>query len=492
MIAESLQPRRPRWRFSLKWLFILTALAAILTWLHTRLSRQDDLIYLELLGLSIVAGTTWSRLGGRGVVLATVLGAILPVIGSSAFHYFMFHARRMVVQVEAFDRIAILVAAFVAATTAATSTLALTSYIQLPAAHQRRIKRIGVIAAAFILITAGGYSIHRQATIWRPILTIRMQQVNVTHPAAPPLAFTPDGSLLVILDSEMPGVPGKLRMWDLASGAERPAFDIKTGVLSLCLTTDGRQVALTHVTGISIYDTQTRRLVRTIDVNTANPWISRNCCYSPDGARLALCSFDGAVYKVYVWDTADGALRSERVLENVAQPEMMGDDLVLVAYSLGTLGDVSIVDAETLEPHFPPQAAHRAYRVSFAGPERHIAFGSQYLDFQSGERQDLPAPVYAWTSGGRRFVTCRSNIKGYALERLPDWRLGLPVVRHWWVSRMSAIEFVLLDTTTHQEICSTANYRSEYLFDAYASAHGSAVAGIYGRGPTVRVWRVPD
>jgi hypothetical protein len=493
MSADESKARDPLWRFSLRSLLLLTAAIALILWAFISGWRLDDLIYLTAWFACVLVGIVFSRRGGWGIVLAIVLAAIVPTAGALAFHFCLYFIRRQVIQSEAFYPVTLLAAGLGGAMTAAIVVIAVVLYDRCsPPAIRRRIAIGFTSAIACVGITTAILSIRSESRRWRPTISIPVV-IDRHRPAPPPMAFTPDGSSFALVSKTASDANGKLRIWNLHNNTERTLCELSVAnIHSICFSSDGRCIAVVHESGISVVDTSTGNVVVSIDAVTANPWIPRNCCFSPDGKRLALCSYDGDVYKALVWDTSKWELRHQQELsKSIAQPVVVGDDLLLLAFNPGTACDLALLDVETLKPRHPPRPAYEVYRPLLSPDGTQVTASYDAWDLRSGKSHALRGPAYCLASGGSRFVTRRCDMKGHRQEYGPDWRLGIPIVRQWWRTRQYAGQIVLIDAASQQELCCSANYRGEWVIDACSSADGATIAVTFEPG-AIRIWRAPD
>ena len=193
------------------------AVVSLLVWLYTQHWRLDDLIFIALWMACVVAGITYSRRGGWGVVFALSAGAIVPVAGFFAYHLYLRFVQRMVVQTEAFYPFVLLVSAYGAALSAALVVGAFAAYDRQSLALRRWIKVGTALSLITVAVLIVGLGIRHHDQSWHPILTIPVDGIDRNRPAPPPMAFTPDGSVLAIVSTSPDGQAKQLRIWNLSS-----------------------------------------------------------------------------------------------------------------------------------------------------------------------------------------------------------------------------------------------------------------------------------
>ena len=201
------------------------------------------------------------------------------------------------------------------------------------------------------------------------------------------VAFSPDGKTLASSSGDLtrnPAREGKVRLWDVGSGAEVFSFQPTTGmVLSLAFSSDSRRLALAGVNGtVLLWDTVLRRPERRLrghsgrassvafrpdgkqltsgdthgslifwDVETgqrlrtvkAHASIVSGLAYSPDGKRLASACFDPLTSgdEVKVWDPERG--QEILTLSGRMAVDFSPDGALLAAPARGSLAEVRLI-----------------------------------------------------------------------------------------------------------------------------------------------------
>jgi hypothetical protein len=107
-----------------------------------------------------------------------------------------------------------------------------------------------------------------------------------------------------------------------------------------------------------------------------------------------------------------------------------------------------------------------------------------------GVQEELPAPVYCFTSLGKQFVTRGCDIRKYWVTVFPTWDVAVPLLRHRCFNKRSG-QMVLFDVATKVEFRSSPVYPHEAFSEFICSADGKIVVGRSFNGQ-LRVWRVPN
>lgn len=136
----------------------------------------------------------------------------------------------------------------------------------------------------------------RDASTLRPVgRPIRPDGFSGTYLAEfwsdPAVALTPDGRSLVAASPA-----GELGWWDLASGEQTRALEIPRGRRALALSPDGRTAAIGLDHGIELIDVRTTAVRRAPGALASSPlWL----LFSPDGTTLVSTGLDGTAT---IWD----------------------------------------------------------------------------------------------------------------------------------------------------------------------------------------------
>lgn len=110
-------------------------------------------------------------------------------------------------------------------------------------------------------------------------------------------AYSPDGTTLAS------GGDGQLKIWNATSGEELFSLPIKSIIMRVAFSPDGKFLAVASQGGIAeVWDLVAKQKLFTITVADPEHWVT-NIAYSPDGKRLATACTDGFAK---VWDAATG------------------------------------------------------------------------------------------------------------------------------------------------------------------------------------------
>jgi WD40 repeat protein len=160
---------------------------------------------------------------------------------------------------------------------------------QMPAGR-RRLSLMGVVAAAFVLVVAGGYALYLLES--QPLLR------TLTGPTseAVSVAFSPDGNLIAAGDGH-----GTLHIWSTTSGhLQGPVISDFTGHAAP-FSPDGKWIAAGSGSAVKVWDVATRRVLRTFSGHSA---LLRTVAFSRDGKSLVSGGLD---HLVFIWDVAGNA-----------------------------------------------------------------------------------------------------------------------------------------------------------------------------------------
>src|SRR5581483_4424607 len=127
------------------------------------------------------------------------------------------------------------------------------------------------------------------------------------------LAFSPDGATLCV--GSWRHMETSLKLWDVATGRELDALpgELPT-VFSVAFSHDGKTIAAGTKAGtVFLWDVVTRQLRRTLKAHTADTFIA----FSPDDRMLATASGSGD-HRLKIWDITAEPPRVARALEGAS------------------------------------------------------------------------------------------------------------------------------------------------------------------------------
>ncbi len=207
---------------------------------------------------------------------------------------------------------------------------------------------------------------------------------------APGFALTPDGRSAVIATEK-----DELVWWDLRSRTPTKRVDIGTGRHPLALTRDGRSAAVGIDRGFLLVDTRSGAVEAVPGARSETPsWL----VFSPDGDTVVSTSFDGTVS---LWDVESATLRetlrghSGAVMQPVYSPDgqtlyTVSHDGTVIAWDIG--GDRGL---ERLERPFTftrdpvPDADYSGHPGSFSPDGGLIALGLKGQGIRLWDATDL-------------------------------------------------------------------------------------------------------
>jgi WD40 repeat protein len=172
-----------------------------------------------------------------------------------------------------------------------------TTATALPAPREQRLTSrrrlslmIGLAAAAFVLVVAGGYALYLVES--QPLVR------TLTGPTkdAVSVAFSPDGNLIAAGDGN-----GTLYIWSTAQGQlQGPVISDFTGHAAP-FSHDGKWIAAGSGSTVKIWDVVTRRVLRTFSGHSAQ---LQSVAFSRDGTSLVS---GGTDHMVFIWDLSGNA-----------------------------------------------------------------------------------------------------------------------------------------------------------------------------------------
>lgn len=470
---------------------LLVALILTLVWILSWPWDPDERIVAVawLLSVPVCLVASWQG-RRRGYVAAAVIGGIIPVTG-----YFFSHFLNVSGLGGIAERLMLLTLLSISAAGAIGAVLltaAIRQFRSLSPITKRRL-----IVAAVSLIVVGvvcriAWVVYRDCTSWKPTLTIADIKSDLSNRPPRPCALSDDGSLLAVAASGGPNGKARLRLWEVASGTERQPLELSgVFVQSICFAPGGSRIAVVHGAkeGVSVYETATGNLLKSLTAAPSNIRTGDNCCFSGDGQELATLeyNYNANVCTVKVWATdAWKPLYGHRV-DGLVRLFAAGEGLALL---IGE-GRAKLVDAQSLKPLSSHSIDFDTMGVpSMSRDGMTIGSGRSLVDVQSGKVTRLTGPVYCLANGGRRFVARRCDMDAYRHMGL-DWRRGLPFFRHLWAYRAAGSQVVLVDPHSGKEICASPTNLGG-IGEIRSSGDGRTVAAQNWNGESFRVWRVPD
>jgi len=468
---------------------LLVALILTLVWILSWQWDPDERIVAVAWLLSapfcLVAGWQGRR---RGYIAVAAIGGIIPVTVYWTSNFL--HISGLGGRAEPLMLLTLLSISICGAVAAVLLTTGIRQFRRLSPIAQRRLIVAGISLIVAVVVCRIAWVVYRDLTSWKPVLTIAEFKSDLPNR---PFALSDDGSLLAVAASGGPNGKSRLRVWDVASGTERQSPGLSgVFVQSISFAPDGSRIAVVHGAneGISVYETATGNLLKSLAAAPSNIRGGDNCCFSGDGGELAAIEYNyrANICTVKVWNTNTWEALCVHRVKGLVRLFAAGEGLALL---IGD-GRARLLDAQSLNPLSPHAIDFDTVgQPSMSRDGMSVGSGHSLVDVQSGKVTRLTGPVYCLADGGRYFVARRCDMDAYRHLGL-DWRRSLPFVRHWWAYRAAISQVVLVDAHSGKEICASSPNQGGGIGEIRSSGDGKTVAARDGRGESFRVWRVPD
>jgi hypothetical protein len=477
---------------------LAVALLLALVWVFTWSWNADERIVLGTWLVFVLPTIALGRRGRfRGFIAATLAGAIFPVTVFWCVHALPlgFGINTRVADLMTPTLISIAVGGGIAALT----SIALIQLItHLSAQRRKQLVRIllGLMAVGFaariILV------VYQDRVSWKPVFTLGALDSKAAISYWGPFALSDDGSLLAVAEpfaNEDERARSRLQLWNLEHGQQRPRWDLSIPMVqSVCFSPDTSKLAVVHTgdRGISIYDTFSGELVKSLPVSSFSPWQSNSCCFSGNGRKLVFCNYDTPIqaHTVQVWRT-DTWKPVSKHRTDPSWVRLFPTEQGAICLLEGA--NPKLVDAESQKPVTAKAIDYDPKGQPFVSRDgKFVGSGKSLVEVETGIVHPLTATINGLLSHGR-FVTCRCDMDGNQSPAAPDFLEGVPFFRHLWMQgRYRNGQVVLLDTFTGEEVRSSPDYTTDEAFYSFqSSADGKTVAGQTWRG-SMYVWRVPE
>ena len=479
------------WRFSVRTFMAAIAAFLGLVWFFSWRWDADERIVLAVWLICVLPVIALGRRGRfRGLVAAAVLGAIVPVTV-----FWLSHVLRLGfglgTRVEALMTLTLVTIAIGGGLAAMLATGLIRLFGDLGPKLKERVAGITLVLIAVGLVGRIILIVASDRARWKPVFKMPALDSGAATTYFSPYVLSDDGTLLAIAQpfQDSGNQPkSRLQIWNIESQTESPRVEFSIPMVhALSFAPDGSKVAVVHTSGICIYETSTGKLEKTLNASAFSPWQGNTCCFSADGRKLAFCNYDHKAqrFTVQVWQTDPWEPVSKRQIEGIVRLFATEQGILLQ-----TDDGPRLLDAETLVPLKTKNLQYDRRGYPFVTRDgRYIGSGHSLIEIETGQLHRLQAPINGLLWGGR-FVTRRCDMDAYQYVANPDFRSGVPFVRHWWRRGYTSGQAVLVDVATGKEICSSPNYVTEGLTDIKSSADGKTVASQTWTG-SMYVWKVP-
>jgi WD40 repeat protein len=166
--------------------------------------------------------------------------------------------------------------------------------------HEGPVSAVAFLNAGRMLITAAGNRLNSDepggVRLW-PIEAPAGQKLGEPH-GTWALAVTPHGKTMA-----WAGGGKQVKLWEITRPDRQVYPPLKTGVLAIALSADGRTLAATDDWAVRLWNTADKQEQTTLNGHKGKV---SSLCFSPDGRTLASGSWDK---RVTFWDVASGRAR---------------------------------------------------------------------------------------------------------------------------------------------------------------------------------------
>jgi hypothetical protein len=156
-------------------------------------------------------------------------------------------------------------------------------------------------------------------------------------------------------------------------------------------------------------------------------------------------------------------------------PALHQEQLALLTYTPGSLGEITIRDLNALQPLFRSQEVYGVY-YPLTTQTGAMAYGDRLLDWNTGSVKPLSAHAYSYANNGRWIVSRRCDTSELRSQSRPTWHMAVPFLRQWCRSNDGG-QAVAFDIASGAEVASSPNFERDAFLSFHASDDGKTIVG---------------